>query len=66
MNVGRMGHKMILLGGKPTVIGGFDYSELNSIEEFDGTQWVMRSDKLPFASYVFGSPDNIPDELTCQ
>ena len=57
MNVGRMGHKMTTIGGKPTVIGGFDHGELKSIEEFDGTSWQLRSEKIEFATYVFASPD---------
>lgn len=65
MNEGRMGHKMTILGGKPTVIGGFDSSELNSIEEFDGTLWTTRAEKLPYATYVFATPDEIPHDVTC-
>jgi len=65
MNVGRMGHKMTLIGGKPTVIGGFDAGELNSIEEFDGTEWNLRAEKIEFATYVFASPDGIPENVSC-
>ena len=43
MNTGRMGHKMTIINGKPTVIGGFDHGELNTIEEFDGTSWSLRA-----------------------
>lgn len=65
MNVGRMGHKMTIINGKPTVIGGFDHGELNTIEEFDGTSWSLRAEKISFASYVFGSPDDIPENVSC-
>ena len=65
MNVGRMGHKMTIIGGKPTVIGGFDRGELNDIEEFDGTSWTTRAEKFDFATYVFASPDEIPIDVTC-
>ena len=65
MKVGRMGHKMTLLGGMPTVIGGFDASELSSVEYFDGTQWVLRTDKIPYGIHVFASADEIPDDVTC-
>jgi len=65
MNVGRMGHKMTVIGGKPTVIGGFDHGELKSIEEFDGTSWQLRSEKIEFATYVFASPDEIPENVSC-
>ena len=65
MNIGRMGHKMTIINGKPTVIGGFDHGELNTIEEFDGTSWNLRAEKISFASYVFGSPDEIPENVSC-
>lgn len=65
MEVGRMGHKMTTIGGKPTVIGGFDHGELNSIEEFDGTQWTLRPEHFDFATYVFASPDEIPVDVSC-
>jgi len=62
---GRMGHKMTILNGKPTVIGGFDESELANIEEFDGTNWVSRAEKMPFGTHVYGSPDAIPEKVGC-
>ena len=65
LNQGRMGHKMTILNGKPTVIGGYDTSELSSIEEFDGTNWVERPERLPFATFVYGSPDVIPEKVGC-
>ena len=65
MNTGRMGHKMTIINGKPTVIGGFDRGELNTIEEFDGTSWSLRAEKISFASYVFASPDEIPENVSC-
>ncbi len=65
MNVGRMGHKMTTIGGKPTVIGGFDHGELKTIEEFDGTEWSVRAEQIDFATYVFASPDEIPENVSC-
>lgn len=65
MNIGRMGHKMTTIGGKPTVIGGFDHGELKSIEEFDGTEWSLRAEQIDFATYVFASPDEIPENVSC-
>merc|ERR1712051_1034325 len=65
MVTGRMGHKMTIINGKPTVIGGFDHGELNTIEEFDGTSWSLRAEKISFASYVFASPDEIPENVSC-
>ena len=61
-----MGHKMTVLNGKPTVIGGYDTSEVSSIEEFDGTNWKLRGENLVFATYVYGSPDVIPEDVACK
>jgi len=65
MNTGRMGHKMTIIDGKPTVIGGFDHGELKTIEEFDGSSWSLRAEKIEFATYVFASPDEIPETVSC-
>ena len=65
LNIGRMGHKMVEINGKPTVIGGFDSSELNSVEEFDGNSWSVRSEVLPYGVYLYGSADDIPEDITC-
>lgn len=66
LSIGRMGHKMMVLNGKPTVIGGFKSEMLNTIEEFDGQKWVTRADKLPHAAFFFAMPESVPDKVSCQ
>lgn len=67
LNDKRMGHKLINLAGKPTVISGFDpiVGELGTIEVFDGNQWTVRDDEVTFPVVGFGAPDEIPDNVTC-
>ena len=59
-----MGHKMINIDGKPWVIGGFDHDLVDSVEAFDGQIWTEKYD-LVYPTYVFGSPDEIPDKISC-
>ncbi len=65
MKQGRALHQLVLIDGNPTAIGGFDSGELDSIEYFDGTNWVMREDKLKFARYGFATPDDVTEDITC-
>ena len=58
-----MGAKMVIMNGKPTVIGGYYTDLLESIEEFDGTSWTMRSDQLNFGRYLYGMPSTLPEDL---
>ena len=62
---GRMGHKMIMIDGLPHVIGGFDDDLVESIEYFDGVEWKERPFNLVYPTYVYGSPDSVPDVITC-
>ena len=59
-----MGHKMINIDGQPWVIGGFDRDLVRSVEAFDGQIWTEKY-QLEYPTYVFGSPDVIPDPITC-
>jgi len=67
LNIPRMGMKMVLIGGKPTVIGGYYTDLLESVEEFDGTQWTLRQDKLSFGRYQYAMPSTLPEDVfTCK
>jgi len=63
LNVPRMRMKMVDVGGKPTVIGGYYDSLLDTIEEFDGEKWVMRADKLEMKRYAYGMPSFMPESV---
>jgi len=63
LNVPRMRMKMVDIGGKPTVVGGYYDSLLDTIEEFDGERWVMRSDKLEMKRYAYGMPSFMPESV---
>jgi len=63
LNVPRMRMKMVDIGGKPTVVGGYYDSLLDTIEEFDGEKWVMRSDKLEMKRYAYGMPSFMPESV---
>lgn len=60
LNVKRMGMKMVLIDGKPTLIGGYDDRLLDSIEEFDGKAWQKRSGNLYAGRYQYGMPSLLP------
>ena len=38
-------------------------SLLDTIEEFDGERWVMRSDKLEMKRYAYGMPSFMPESV---
>lgn len=65
LNQGRMGHKMMSIGGKPAVIGGYLTGELNTIEVFDGDSWELQTQKLVYPTFHFGAPDQVPENITC-
>ena len=55
------------MNGKPTVVGGYYTDLLESAEEFDGTSWTVRADKLNFGRYLYGMPSTLPEDLfTCK
>ena len=56
---------MIMIDGLPHVIGGFDDNLVESIEYFDGVEWKERPFNLVYPTYVYGSPDSVPDVITC-
>jgi len=67
LNVPRMRMHMVDIGGKPTVVGGYYDSLLDTIEEFDGEKWVMRADKLEMKRYAYGMPSFLPESVaTCK
>merc|ERR1711974_225950 len=67
LNVPRMRMRMVDIGGKPTVVGGYYDSLLDTIEEFDGEKWVMRADKLEMKRYAYGMPSFLPESVaTCK
>jgi len=67
LNVPRMRMKMVDVGGKPTLVGGYYDNLLDSIEEFDGQQWVMREDKLEAKRYAYGMPSYLSESVvTCK
>ena len=57
-----MGMRMIIVGGKPTVIGGYYTDLLESVEEFDGSSWSMRG-HLAFGRYQYGMPSTLPENI---
>jgi len=66
LNTPRMGMKLPILNGKPTVVGGYYTSILPDLEEFDGTQWVQRNDGLAFGRYQYGMPMTLTsDQYSC-
>ena len=56
----------VMMDGQVAVIGGFDYGVLDSIELFNGNSWTVSSDEMTYADYVFGSPDYIPETVSCK
>lgn len=56
-----MGMRMVVIDGKPTLIGGYFTDLLESIEEFDGTSWTLRGN-LGFGRYQYGMPSTLPEE----
>jgi len=67
MNIPRMGMKMVVIDGKPTVIGGYYTDLLESVEVFDGTSWTIRDDKLVFGRYQYAMPSTLPEDIfTCK
>jgi len=63
LNTPRMRMKMVDVGGKPTVIGGYYDNLLDTMEEFDGTKWNLRSDRLEMNRYAYGMPSYIPESV---
>ena len=57
-----MGMRMIIVGGKPTLIGGYYTDLLESVEEFDGSSWSMRGN-LAFGRYQYGMPSTMPENI---
>merc|ERR1712165_555563 len=67
LNTPRMRMKMVDVGGKPTVIGGYYDYIIDTIEEFDGTKWNLRPDNLEMKRYAYGMPSYIPESaLKCK
>jgi len=62
LNTPRMGMRMIIVGGKPTLIGGYYTDLLESVEEFDGSSWSMRGN-LAFGRYQYGMPSTMPENI---
>jgi len=67
LNTPRMRMKMVDVGGRPTVVGGYYDNLLDTIEEFDGNQWITREDKLEAKRYAYGMPSYMSESvLTCK
>ena len=66
LNTPRMGMKMVDVGGKPTLIGGYYDRILDTIEEFDGENWVLRDQALSMKRYAYGMPGYMPaSDMSC-
>lgn len=63
LNTKRTQMKMVDVGGKPTVIGGYSDGTLHTIEEFDGDKWVVRPDQLHDERYAYGMPSFLPENV---
>jgi len=62
LNTPRMGSRMVIINGKPTMAGGYNTDLLESVEEFDGTAWTKRGE-MAFGGYNYGMPSTLPEEI---
>jgi len=63
LNVPRMRMRMVDIGGKPTVVGGYNDNILRTIEEFDGEKWVLKDHQLRDERYAYGMPSYLPESV---
>lgn len=65
LNTKRMGMRMVIIGGKPTLAGGYYTDLMETVEEFDGVEWKVRG-SLNYGRYQYGMPSSLPEGLfTC-
>lgn len=62
LNIPRMGTRMVVINGKPTLIGGSNSDLIPEIEEFDGVSWKIRG-KLSIGSFNYLMPSTLPDDI---